>query len=120
MSATPEPPIPVSAIRRALSVVEAASSERAAAEAVGMSQRGLRKFLAGAKPQAATLNKLNRWYFKHASRGTFLDAETAEAAINILVSSLPEGERGVLRRQLQDLLREAHERAGTEPPEWLK
>lgn len=120
MSAAPETPIPLSAIREALRRYEAASSERAAAAAVKMSQRGLRKFLSGeVKPQAATVKKLTTWYLKH-SEGAHLDAETAEAAIGLLLAGFPVAERGRVRERLLDVLRQGHRTAGTDPPEWLK
>lgn len=118
MSATPDPPVSLSVLRDALRRAVANSSERAAAAAVGLSQRGLRKFLAGTKPQAATLRNLTRWYIAESAGA--LDEETATAAINLLAGAYPESERGKVREQLLGVLREAHEAAGREPPKWLK
>jgi hypothetical protein len=120
VSATPQPPVPLGAIRQALRVLEAASSERAAAAVVGMSQAGLRKFLAGSKPQQKTREKLETWFREQVARGGFLDRETANAALALLVSTLPEKERARMREQLRETLRSGHVAAGREVPDWLR
>jgi hypothetical protein len=119
VSVPPELPVPLSALREAVRRAVAGSSERAVASAVGMSQRGLRLFVGGAKPHASTLRKLTLWYVSQ-SAGVHLDQETAEAVLALLTGGLPEKERAGVRERVLDVLREAHRAAGTNPPEWLK
>lgn len=84
-----------------------------------MSKTAIVKFLAGSKPQSATLRmKLLPWYVRQA--GALVDPVAAQAAITLLVNTTPEPQREDVRAGLLDLLREAHRRAGTEPPDWLK
>jgi hypothetical protein len=92
---------------------------RAVGEVVGLSHTGVRKFLDGAKPHASTVRNVTKWYLSQ-SAGTYLDAETATAAIELLVYGAAEPERERLRERLRDLLREAYGASGREPPEWLK
>lgn len=117
MSAAPDP-IPVSVLREAVRRAVASSSMRAVGDAVGLTHKGLGKFLAGSKPQAATMRNLTRWYLTES--GATLDAETAEAAINLLASGFVGEEREQVRAGLLDVLRKAHRAAGRNPPEWLK
>lgn len=120
MSAAPEPPVSLSTLREAVRRAVAASSQRAVADAVGMSQRALRLFMNGeTKPHASTVRNLTLWYLRE-SAGAHLDAETAGAAIDLLVNAYPERERARVRADLVKVLREAHRAAGTQPPKWLK
>lgn len=63
----PESPPEVPVLRAAAQAAADATSIRAAAQAIGMSDRGLNKFLLGAEPYSPTLRRLRRWYQKHAS-----------------------------------------------------
>jgi hypothetical protein len=111
-------PIPVSVLRDAVRRAVASSSLRAVGDAVGLSHKGITKFLAGSKPQASTMRNLTRWYLTES--GASLDAETAAAAINLLASGFTGEERERVRAGLLDVLRDAHRAAGREPPEWLR
>lgn len=118
VSGTPIPPVAVAALRDAVRRAVAASSTRAVAAEIGISQPGIRKLLAGANPHAATVRKLLLWYLKPGTGGG-ADAETAGAALALLVDGFPLAEQERVRRALVDVLREAHGRLGTDPPPWL-
>jgi hypothetical protein len=65
-------------------------------------------FLKGSEPHPATLRKLAAWYVRHAAGTQSLDADTAAAALSLLVDDYPKNERKRVRRGLLDVLREAH------------
>ncbi len=120
MSGTPQDPrVPVGMLREAARRAVEATSSHQVANAVGMSALGLRKFIAGTDPHPATVRKLATWYVRHAAASQELNAETAAAALTLLVDSYPPEDRERVRRGLLDVLREAHGRLGTKPPSWL-
>lgn len=114
-----EPAVPVSMLRDAARRAAEATSSRQVARAVKMSALGLRKFIAGSEPHPATVRKLAEWYVRHAADTRALDANTAAAALALLVDGYPEKERERVRQGLLDVLREAHGRVGTKPPPWV-
>jgi hypothetical protein len=120
MSATPTPRLPVALLREAVRRAAESTSTHQVAEAIGMSQGGVRKLLAGAEPHAATVLKLTSWYVRQAAHAHELDADTAAAALALLVDAAPAGERESLRRALVRQMRDAHTRGGAEPPAWLR
>lgn len=73
----------------------------------------------GSEPHPATLRKLAAWYVPYAAGSQSLDADTAAAALTLLVDDYPEVERELVRVSLKEVLREAHRRGGTAPPAWL-
>jgi AcrR family transcriptional regulator len=119
MSDTPNPRVPVEALREAGRRAPPPTSTHRVAAEVGMSQGGIRKFLAGSEPHPGTLRKLAEWYVRHAAVSREIDAETVEAALLVLLDSYPEKERGKVRESVLRVLREAHRKAGTDPPGWL-
>ncbi|HEX5872393.1 MAG TPA: hypothetical protein VFY65_18315 [Longimicrobium sp.] len=112
--------MPLDAIRDATARAVASTSLRSVARDMGMTAMGLRAFLHGGDPRAATLRKLNEWYVREAARTREVSAETVEAALIILLDFFPEDKAGELRRRLLDVLRTAHQENGTDPPRWLK
>lgn len=91
---SPSPAFPISVLREALGVRVAQSSLRAAAAEVGMSWKGLEKFLAGSKPQGRTIQKLTEWYVRAAADSAEKPSrETIQAAAALLVRHLPPAER---------------------------
>lgn len=119
MSATPELRVPVAALREAVRRAVAATSGHQVAAAIGISQGGVRKFVSGSEPHPATVRKLAEWYVRYAADTQHLDADTAAAALTLLVDGYPAKDQEVVRRGLLDVLREAHGRLGTKPPPWL-
>lgn len=105
------------------------SSIRAVSMGVGLGRTTLHKFVAGGtNPHPRVRRLLALGYLRGQSGGA--DEEAAQAplardedspgaALAILVDDYPETEQENVRRCLLDVLREAHGRAGREPPAWL-
>jgi hypothetical protein len=117
VSGAPDPPVALSTLREAIRRAVAASSLRAVADEVGVSHTVIVKLLAGSKPHPTTMRKLLRWYVR---QGGVLDEDTALASIALLIDTTPVAERECARAELIQVLRSAHRRAGSEPPDWLK
>lgn len=112
--------LPLAKIREALALEVESASLRRAARNVGMSPTGLRKFLDGAGPYAATRRKLERWYVRERpAYGSEVTAVVAQNALRLLVQDLPPGRREQATRTLLAGLHEEFARAESEPPEWL-
>ena len=102
-------------VRRAV----AASSLRAVAEQVGLTHRGLAKFLEGSTPHSGTVRKLTRWYVSHPSGAEPISPDVAKATLTFLLSGIPEAtiERAV--RDVATHVRVAFVEAGVPPPGWI-
>lgn len=117
---SPDPRVPVSAIREAARRAVAETSLRAVARAIPMSPMGLQHFINGTSPYRATLRKLTAWYVNRgASRGEFSE-DTARAALALLLDGIPEPEQPAARASLLERLVRIHRDARTEPPAWLE
>jgi len=112
MSAAPDRRVPVAELRDAVRRAVAESSTHQVADAIGLSQSWVRKFLSGAEPHATTIDRLIDWYAVYRRK-------RAEAALDALLEEFPRKGRGKVRTSVLDLLREAYRKAGTDPPGWL-
>jgi hypothetical protein len=101
-------------VRRAV----AASSLRSVAAQIGVTHRTVGKLLGGTPPQEKTLRKLREWYVRHAAETHDVSGEAIAAALELLMDGLPEKSRSETEQVLLDVLRQAHRKAGTKPPEW--
>ena len=110
---------PLEAIREAAKVAVEQTSLRAVARGVGMSPMGLRHFLDGRRPYSATLRKLNAWYVDHASSRREHSADSARAALALLLDGVPEGRRAEAGAELLGTLERLHRESGLGPPGWL-
>jgi hypothetical protein len=97
-----------------------ASSLRLVAGQVGMSARGLLKFLDGSLPRRQTLLKLRDWYVRHAVREGGISEDTALAALAALTEGIPP--RMVVRAvgNLIATARENYHDAGADQPAWIQ
>lgn len=119
-SVTPPNRVPVEKARQAAQRAVDATSLRHVAREIGLSPTGLQHFLQGGEPYAKSLQKLGDWYIRRAATaGHGAERDTVEAALTLLLLSLPDADRGAVREQVLAVLREAHERTGTPPPDWL-
>lgn len=113
MSAPPHPRSPVETLREAVRAAVDATSLRAVASEVGMSEAWVRRLLSsGLMPTPRTLRKLEEW---HVRKGR----DRADDALDALLEGVTDVHRGQVRERLLEVLREAHRRAGTHPPGWL-
>lgn len=77
-------------LRQAVRRRVAESSLRVAAEEIGLSFKGVDKFLNGAEPHPSTRRKLTDWYVRRSSsRSEAPTPETIQAALELIVRHLP-------------------------------
>lgn len=97
-----------------------ATSLRHAARDIGMSPTGLRGFLDGADPYGKTQRKLTQWYVRERqSRREDTDADSARAALGILVSHFPPAQREGAREELLEVLDRRGREGRTPRPGWI-
>ena len=116
---TPSRRVPIDAIREAARLAVEAGSLRAVAREVGMSPMGLRHFLDGRSPYAATARKLTAWYAAHQAAKREFSAEAARAGLVLLLDGIPEGRRDAASARLLGALAQAHADFRSTPPQWL-
>jgi hypothetical protein len=93
---------------------------RIVAADVGMSARGLLKFLDGSAPRAATLRKLRDWYVRRAASQGEVTLDTALAALTVLLDGIPVDEMRDCTTRLLEAVRENHRETGTKEPDWVR
>ena len=117
-----EPRVPVPTLRDAVRQAVERTSSHAVAREVGMSAPSLRDFVAGSEPRSATVRKLTVWYIRqHAERSEGeLDAETAAAALALLLEHLPPEYRSKTRQSFLDWLTGVTRVTSTVSPNWVQ
>lgn len=117
---TSDDAVPIDALRRLAATRAAATSVNAVAMQVGMTARGLQLFLNGSTPYAANRQKLLRWYVREVGRGgADVDADTARAALQVLMHSLPPARRGAVEAEAVSWWARVYADEGVPPPEWV-
>ena len=112
--------VSVETLRQAAAVRAAETSISAVAREVGLTTRGLNLLLKGSDPYSGTLQKLERWYVKHAAdRQDVTDATTAAAALTVLTHDLPPDERDRAIERAVTWWREYYDAAGVPRPRWI-
>lgn len=112
--------VPLGVLRRAVASRATATSQRQVAREIGLSPRGLRKFLDGAKPHTATRVKLERWYVRAAlDLPGSIPVTAARAALQVLLGDLPSRRKRAAADRLLDIVEEAHEAEALPIPNWL-
>ena len=107
-------------LRAAVRSAVQSSSQRIVAEQIGLTHRGLAKFLDGSTPRENTRLKLREWYVREASTRPMVDKATVAAAIDVLLRGLPEGEKGRAVAVLNEAVRQAFRQAKMSPPAWTE
>ena len=98
---------------------EATSVSQVARE-VGLTARGLQKFLDGSVPYSATRRKLERWYIREAVRSeSATDAATAAAALRVLMQDVPASQRDIVLEKAIGWWENIYAGAGLQPPRWI-
>jgi hypothetical protein len=113
--------IPVEVLREALRKRVGETSLRAAAEEVGLSWKGVDKILAGSDPYRPTVRKLTDWYLRGAaSKGEEPSAETAQAALIVLVRHLPPAVQEEAVARMLSVLRAVGVEETVPDTDWMK
>jgi hypothetical protein len=116
MSGAPSDEVLRAAVRTAVQ----SSSQRIVAEQIGLTHRGLAKFMDGSSPRENTRRKLREWYVREASAHAGPDEATARAAIDVLLRGLPDGVRARTAARLMEVVRQSFSDAKMNPPEWTE
>lgn len=99
-----------------------ASSIRSVAEEVGLSYSALHKFITGrTNPQARVRRLLGLWYLQKVDQAHDIDvARPYAAALEILLSDIPQEQRGAAEKSVLEMLAQVHAPAGEPTPRWLE
>ena len=112
--------VPIEVLREAIRQRVSASSLRVAAVEVGLSWKGIDKFLAGSTPHRATVRKFTDWYLRwSAAEAEVPSPETVEAALAVIVRHLPPAHRDEAAAAAMAAVRKVGESHGQTPPAWL-
>ena len=112
--------VPVERLRDAVRRAVQQSSSHEVGRALGLSAPAVRNFVAGAEPRPATLRKLTEWYVREAAVAHELDAETAVAALGLLLDGLPEQEREGAAVRVLETIRSVYVDGGSAVPTWAE
>lgn len=117
----PSDGVPLDAVRRLAAVRAQATSVNRVASEIGVTARGLSLFLEGSKPYSPTRTKLLRWYIREVGRTEFdVDAETARAALQVLMHALPPERHRLVEQQAIAWWMGVYVAEGVvPPPAWL-
>lgn len=115
------PAVPVEILREAVRKRVEESSLRVAAGEIGMSWKGLDRFVKGStEPYPSTIRKLTDWYLRRAaSEDEAPDTETAQAALAVLVRYLPPAHRDEAVARVVAVLQNLGEERGVPAPGWV-
>ena len=117
---SPEPLVPLDAIRREAGLARDSTSLRAVAREVDVTPMGLRSFLRNErKPQARTVRKLNLWYARRMATRLPEGEDEARAALAILAGYVPGHERPALLLEVLDAMERRFRASGMQVPDWL-
>jgi hypothetical protein len=96
------------------------TSLREAAGAIGLTPAGLKQVLLVTLASPGTVERLDRWYVRHAEpQDNPVAFEDPKAALNYLVESVPPGRRREVARKMLAVLARGCDAAGQPYPEWL-
>jgi hypothetical protein len=103
--------IPVQRLREAAAAAVLESSRQRVAAEIGLSSRGLWKFLGGARPHPATIEKLERWFHGRGLGGA-QEGITVVAALGVLLARVRPAEREEALRETLAFFEEPYSRRG--------
>jgi hypothetical protein len=111
----PDRYVSIPRLREAAQARADATSGRAVAREIDISHRGLLLFLAGARPQPKTLEKLLAWYREHVERSEGPPISASDALL-VLVRALPPRLRTAASQAVISALQIFHTDAAVELP----
>ena len=120
--ATPDPAGGASTerLRDAVAARISAIGLRPVAREIALDPKAVTKFLAGARPRAATRQKLVRWYIQVvAAQAGSTDTFAAAAAIEVLLRDLAPDQHPAGFAELLESVAQVYSRRNTPLPAWL-
>jgi len=111
--------LPDDVLRELVRQAVARASLRRTAGEIGAWPSALRKFLNGSVPRESTRQKLHEWHTRVAGQAPHLSAETAGAALELLMDGLAARRRVQVRGRILSVLEAAHHDQQTGPPRWI-
>lgn len=113
--------VDVEVLRSTAAARAAATSISQIARDVGLTTRGLNKFLKGSKPHSATRQRLERWYVRQAAeQADATDVETATAAIAVLAHDIPPAQHRQIAADAVRWWGTAYDEVGLPRPRWVE
>lgn len=113
--------VSVALLRAFASTRAAATSVNRAAGEIGLTARGLQKFLDGAEPHSGTKQKLERWYLRErVLNESETDADLARAAMAVLMHDLSPDRRAATLQRFLTWWEAEFDEAGLPRPGWLE
>lgn len=116
----PEPGIPEARLRAAVALRIRRSSRRRVAAEIGLSPRGLWKFLEGSRPHPKTRLKLERWYREVIASRTDQDELSSAEALHVLVGGISPEHYSEALAQLVDFVTGLYARFHASVPEEIQ
>lgn len=108
---SPADRVPVPRLREAAAAAVLESSRQRVAAEIGLSSRGLWKFLEGARPHPATVEKLEKWFRGRGYEGV-REGITTVAALAALLDRVRPGEREEALREAFAFFEDLYSRRG--------
>lgn len=112
-------------IREHARSVVARTSLRKVAKVAGVKVGATKKFIDGSVPYERNARAWKKWYARELREGaagvpdTALDTTDAAAILDLLLWSIPEEQRAVVRRESVESFRQLHLSRNIVPPAWI-
>ena len=114
--------VPIEVLRDFTRTQTEISSIRAVADEVGLGRSTLHKFILGrTNPQPRVRRLLGLWYLQKVEQAHDIDiARPYAAALQILLSDIPQERRSTAEHEVLDALAQTHSQSGALQPRWLE
>ncbi|WP_420129740.1 hypothetical protein [Longimicrobium sp.] len=114
--------VPIEVLRDFTRTQTEITSIRSVADEVGLGRSTLHKFILGrTNPQPRVRRLLGLWYLDKVEKAHDIDvARPYAAALQILLSEIPQERRRAAENEVLDALAQTHSQSGATPPRWLE
>ncbi|HEX2211514.1 MAG TPA: hypothetical protein VHG93_27760 [Longimicrobium sp.] len=114
--------VPIEVLRDFTRTQTEITSIRSVADEVGLGRSTLHKFILGrTNPQPRVRRLLGLWYLQKVEQAHDIDvARPYAAALQILLSEIPQERRRGAQQEVLEALAQTHSQSGAEQPRWLE